>query len=211
MIWKSQNDLVWNQRSLEVRKVVDYAICVLNQRRYVQDKSFDALMGYMTHDDGYEHSQLPKEKKVEVNCDAVIFENSNSYNYAFVIRNHLGQFIEPRSKCLQGQASPELAEVVGVREALSWIKENQYSEVDVESDCQQVVQAIQSFISCLSYFGRVIEECRLLLVSLKDRNVLFRFIKRSENGLSHFITRHYSSIVDRVWRVGMSTPNFNMY
>lgn len=177
MIWKSRNDLVWKQRSLEAREVVESAISVLNQWRYVQDKSFDKFMGYMTQDDGYEHWQLPKENRVKVNCDAAIFENSNSYNYAFVIRNHLVQFIEARSKCLQGQAAPELAEAVGVREALSWIKENKYIEVDVESDCLQVVQAIRSSISCLPYFGRVIEECRLLLASLKNCNVLLRFVK----------------------------------
>lgn len=45
--------------------------------------------------------------------------------------------------CERGNPSPELAEVIGIREALSLVKETWEADV-VESDCLQVVQAINS-------------------------------------------------------------------
>lgn len=39
--WKSHNEIVWNQRSLEATEVVESAKSVLNQWRNVHDKSFD--------------------------------------------------------------------------------------------------------------------------------------------------------------------------
>lgn len=208
MLWKNRNDLVWNQRGLQVSEVVESAKSVLDQWRSVQDNSFDIYLGHMTQDDGHEHWRLPQYNRIKVNTDAAIFESSNKYSYAFVARNHDGQLVEARSRCIQGKVSPEIAEAFGIREALSWIKGTNQSEVDVETDCLQLVQAIRSSTKCLSYLGRMVEECRGLLDSLKARNVLIRFVKRSANKVSHYLARHSCSIADRVWRMGDVHPEF---
>ena len=52
MIWKHRNELVWNQRSLEITEVVESAYSILNQWKSVQDRTFDQFMGYMTQNDG---------------------------------------------------------------------------------------------------------------------------------------------------------------
>lgn len=103
---------------------------------------------------------------------------------------------------MRGKVAPDLAEAVGIREVLSWIKEVHWCDVDVEADCLQVIQAIRSSIPSFSYLGRVIEECRALLQSLKDKNVIIRFVKRSANRVSHYLARYSCSIADRIWRVG---------
>lgn len=126
----------------------------------------------MTQDDSHEHLCLPQQNKIKVNTDAAIFKSSTCYSYEFMVRDHFGQLIEPRSNCKLGKVTPELAEVVGIRETLSWIKTTHYSGVEVETDYMQVVQAVRSKTKSLSYLGRVIEECRVLLTSLKARNVL---------------------------------------
>ncbi|KAL8149999.1 hypothetical protein AgCh_006858 [Apium graveolens] len=209
MLWKSRNDLVWNQHSMEVFEVVESATTVLNQWRSVQDKSFDNFLGYMSQDDGHEHWKLPQSDKVKINSDAAIFEHDNCYSHAFVVRNHHGQLIEARSKCMQGKISPELAEAIGVREALSWVKDMRYQNVEIETDCLQLVQAIRSSITSLSYLGRVIEDCKGMLVSLKDKNVILRFVKRSANRVSHYLARYNCSIADRIWRVGDVHSDFH--
>lgn len=56
-----------------------------------------------------------------------------------------------------------LAEGMGVREALSWIKENNWQNAIVETDNLTVVQSIRSTLPMLSYFGDIINECRDLL------------------------------------------------
>lgn len=139
----------------------------------------------MSHDDDHEHWQLPRNDSIKVNSDAAIFEHNNYYGHAFVARNHHEQLIETKSRCLPGKVSPELGEVW---EVLSWIKDTKCCsvevEVEVEIDYLQVVQAIQSSITSLSYLGRVIKDFRTLLVKLKAQNVLIRFVKRSVNKVS---------------------------
>lgn len=98
-----------------------------------QDRSFDhCSLGFMQQD-GDEHWVLPTDnKKVNRRCDI----------YAFVVRNHDGMLIEARSSCRPGHISPEIAEAMGIREALSWIKNQNERDVVVETDCLVAVQAI---------------------------------------------------------------------
>lgn len=58
MLWKNRNDVVWKQHSVDSKEVVESAKSALNQWRYVQDKTFDHYLGYVTQDDGDEHWHL---------------------------------------------------------------------------------------------------------------------------------------------------------
>lgn len=77
--------------------------------------------------------------------------------------------------------NPELAEAFGIKEALSWINSNDYSNVTVETDCLQLVQAIRNSLPCYSYLGQLIQDCCDMLASLISKNICFRFVKRSAN------------------------------
>ncbi|KAL8123679.1 hypothetical protein AgCh_011604 [Apium graveolens] len=101
----------------------------VNERRSV-DKSFDHYLGYVTEDDCHEHWHLSQ-------TDGVKISPRTTYR---------GEVEMPT-----GAISPEIAEAVRVREALNWIKEMQYSNAEVETDCLQVVQAIRSSITSPSY------------------------------------------------------------
>lgn len=103
----------------------------------------------MTIADGCEHWTLPKENTHKVNFDAAIFEASNSYSYSLVARNYKVELIHARSRCSLGQIAPDGAESMGVREALSWIKGQQYKDVVLETDCLVVVQALEYFFHTL--------------------------------------------------------------
>ncbi|KAL8116031.1 hypothetical protein AgCh_022498 [Apium graveolens] len=60
---------------------------------------------------------------VKINTSVALFEESNSYSHAMVARNHKGTLLEAKSSCKNGRIHPELAESIGIREALSWIKD----------------------------------------------------------------------------------------
>ncbi|KAK1362977.1 hypothetical protein POM88_038538 [Heracleum sosnowskyi] len=74
-------------------------------------------------------------------------------------RNHEGTFMAGRNHCFSREVSVFKAEVVGVRETFSWIKDLQMqeSEVAVESDSQLTVKAILSDNLNLLEAGEVIE------------------------------------------------------
>lgn len=146
-----------------------------------------------------EHWEQPKEGTIKINTDAAIFTNSNRYSYSMLARNHRGELLEARSTCKQGCVQPELAEAIGIREALSWVKAKQWPAVVLETDCLTLVQALRCSTVRLSY-RRIIEECLVLFSQLKEHSVTLNFVKRSANKMAHFIARHSSSIAERVWR-----------
>lgn len=188
-IWKCRNDMVWKQKCLEVDDVVMSANVVLNQWQCAQDKFFNHYLCLMTQEDGDERWVAPKDNKVKVNTDAAIFSSTNCYSFAFIVRNHEGALVEAQSRCCPGNAKPEIAEALGIREALSWLKEHDHSDVDVETDCLVPVQAIRGPSILLSYFGRIIEDCKALVEVFKGRKVSVKFVKRSANHVANFIAR----------------------
>lgn len=51
----------------------------------------------------------------------------------------------------------------------------------------------------LSYFSRVVDECKQYLLELRGRVVTLNFVKRSANAVAHFLARSTSSLADRSW------------
>ena len=152
----------------------------------------------------------PEHNSVKINTDATLFEEPNRYSYAFVIRDHCGSLVEAGSKCRYRRVSPEFAEAVTTREALSWLKNKNLVNVVLESDCLQVVQLIRSSFSSFSYLGKVIVDCRTLLSGLQNQNVKLRFVRRSANRVAHYLARYSCLVADRRWEVGDVHPDFNL-
>lgn len=141
--------------------------------------------------------------------DAALFEDPSRYSHAFIARDHSGLLMQALSKCSLGKVTPELAEAMGIREALSWIKNNAMSNVIVESDCLQVIQLIRSSFSSYSYLGRVVEECRQLMEEVRNQNVVVHFVKRSANSVAHYVARYSCVITERQWDAGNVHPAFS--
>lgn len=157
---------------MDVLELVNATISVLNQWRSVQDNSYDRFLGYMHQEDGLEQWHPPMLNRDKVNVDAALFEEPHRHSYALIVRDHHGNLIEANSRCTSGRVSPELAEAIGIREALSWVKNRKEYEAIVETDCLQVVQLIRSSYSTISYLGRIIEECKDLLNELQSSKPL---------------------------------------
>ena len=149
---------------------------------------------------------IPKENQTKVNTDAAVFGPSNCYSFAFAARNHKGELVEARSSFKEGSISPECVEVMGIREALSWIKAKQLNEVIVETGCLAAVQAIRGSAAMTSYFGGLIQECRDLMKEVKDKGVIFNFVKRSANNLAHAFASCSYSVDDRIWKANEASP-----
>ena len=115
-------------------------------------------------------------------------------------RGNQGQFLGALVRCRSGSVLPDVAEVLGIKEALSWIKE--------ESDCLVAVQSLRSSVSMQSYFGRLVRACKLLLFDLKPKNVSIKFIKRSANTAAHFLAKSSSVVSDHKLSFHDLSPEF---
>ncbi|CAH9141098.1 unnamed protein product [Cuscuta epithymum] len=77
-----------------------------------------------------------------------------------------------------GECHPREAEALATREALSWIKETSWSNIDVESDALQLIKAIQDGQQ-ESAFGVIVEDIKDLSTSISG--IEFTYVKRSAN------------------------------
>ena len=94
--------------------------------------------------------------------DASVYPGTNAFSIGMVMRNTEGTFMATENYKFWGEVSIVEAEAIGVREALSWIKELQKkdNEILVESDSQLTVNAIQSQSMNYLEIGEIIESCK---------------------------------------------------
>lgn len=105
------------------------------------------------------------------------------------MRDHKGDFIAGKNLRLPGKVSVFEAEAMGVREALSWIGEQNVNGATVvlELDSLLTMQAVNGHTSNLLEVGEVIENCKMLLRSL-DRTYVC-FVRKLANKVAHEIAK----------------------
>ncbi|KAF2312495.1 hypothetical protein GH714_034875 [Hevea brasiliensis] len=138
----------------------------------------------------------PDVGHVKCNFDAVLNHSSRTAGYGAVIQNSDGQWVMGKATRLVRTSDPILAEALGFKEVLSWLKGLALSNVQVESDCLQVVNAIHGSLLDFSYFGLLINDGKALLQELV--NVSITFIKQSANQSAHTTIRLALSLYDAV-------------
>uniref|UniRef100_A0A803R3Z0 RNase H type-1 domain-containing protein n=1 Tax=Cannabis sativa TaxID=3483 RepID=A0A803R3Z0_CANSA len=124
---------------------------------------------------------------LKINTDGMIFAATTQYGTGIVIRDFHGKLIEARSSLHPGACQPAVVEALSVKEALSWLKMRNLSNVLIETDCIAVVQAINSSVALPYVFGLFVQECQSILSIL--HNVSVCRVKRSANKTAHCVAR----------------------
>ncbi|KAM6589465.1 hypothetical protein CsatA_012070 [Cannabis sativa] len=185
-IWSVRNELLWNKKTCSAMDVVRSARTVLNQYCSAQTQKTGALLiDDINNVD--ERWKKPISNMVKINVDGAIFQEQNKFGFGCVARDTNGMLLEAISASRFGVVKPEIAETIGIKEALSWIERKQWSNVVIETDALVVVQAINSSILMPSQFGLLVGDCRALISSLN--NVSLKFVKRSANRAAHCLAR----------------------
>uniref|UniRef100_A0A803P3E2 RNase H type-1 domain-containing protein n=1 Tax=Cannabis sativa TaxID=3483 RepID=A0A803P3E2_CANSA len=162
-LWKARNKVVWNKCNSTVKEVLATSSITLEHWRKAQDKSALLSLSFNNSDEGGELWTPPATNNLKINVDAALFQQDNSYDYGLVARDHFGKFLEGKTCQCNGNYPAEVVEALGIKEALSWIKNKTWNNVELESDSLLSVQAIRSNQNVSSTFGIIIEDCRLLL------------------------------------------------
>uniref|UniRef100_A0A803PNG6 RNase H type-1 domain-containing protein n=1 Tax=Cannabis sativa TaxID=3483 RepID=A0A803PNG6_CANSA len=185
-IWNARNDVLWKQKKCTAAGVLYSARTVLQQWSAAHAQKLGPLLVFGSSS-GVEQLQKPVSHYIKVNVDGGIFAAEHKYGFGCVARDANGRLIEGISGSRLGNVGPEIAEVIGVKEALSWIKRNGWTEVEIESDALVVVQAVLGSVLMPSQFGYLVQDCRSLLSSLNS--VSLNFVKRSANRAAHCVAR----------------------
>lgn len=199
-IWRTCNNLVWQNKKASPASVVFLSSSLLHQWAQAQNKIEMPLAAFLDTEEGVDTWQKPHTGGIKINVDAATFSNFGTFSYACIARNEVWDPIEAITSCKQGSLPPVLAEVMGIREALCWIKQKKWSNVTVETDCLLLIQALRSNTNLASYFGDIVLECKRL--SQMCRNISTVFVKRSANKVAHALARASYVPADRTFKVG---------
>ncbi|KAM6574520.1 hypothetical protein CsatA_022847 [Cannabis sativa] len=170
-IWKARNDMLWNGKSCSAADVVWMARTTLRQWTCAQSKRLDSISLASSRTDTREHWSKPAAGQLKINVDGAVFEDTNEVGTGFVARGCDGRVIEAFSTISSVSCRPKIAEVLSVKETLSWIKRNNKSHVILETDCILVVKAILSSVSIPSIFGLFVQDCQFILSSLSNVSI----------------------------------------
>lgn len=131
----------------------------------------------------------PEAGAVKINVDASVRDGADTFSVGMVLRGPEGDFIAGKTINMQAPGSVFEAEAIGVREALSWVKDQQLQNkrVFIESDSQLTVRAIQNGNMNYLEAGVVMESCCQLLRQLELVSV--NFVRRNANRVAHEIAR----------------------
>ncbi|XP_060969607.1 uncharacterized protein LOC133036861 [Cannabis sativa] len=197
-IWAARNDLVWKQRARRVSDVVAFANLSLDQWINAQGKGNIPSLSPLKDGDGAEQWIKPSSG-IKLNVDAAIFASLFKHGFGCVVRNSDGGLISAFAGVKDGSVSPELAEIIGIREAISWLKDHASTRAIIETDSLVCVEAIRSEETLASAFELVVDDCKNILKNLFNVSILF--VKRSANRAAHYVARHSVSLAERVFSI----------
>ncbi|KAL8100316.1 hypothetical protein AgCh_032534 [Apium graveolens] len=140
---------------------------------------------------------------VNVNVDAAIFQNGY-IGVGCVMRDTSGQFLGARCMRIEGAWRPQEAEAIGLREALSWVKEKNITCCVFETDSKNLADACNG-IPGEAYFGTIVSYCISIMKHIDQ--VLVSFAYRSANMVAHVLAKATYSMSDiGEWHV--TPPDF---
>lgn len=113
-------------------------------------------------------------------------------------RGSNGECIRWRVQKIHGSPSPAVAEACAARMALLLALELQWSHIEVEGDCIQVINALKDHSDYfLQPFGAVVSACLSFIPSFVE--VQFSFIRHMGNCLAHtlaYLSFSHSVVLD---------------
>lgn len=200
-LWGARNQEVWNNVTVNHATIFREARTYLDAWKEIHCKTTATKTALQM-----EKWKKPPENILKLNVDAALDNNSRTTGFGFIIRDHNGLFVAAAGMNCNGLYHPKMAEAIGIREALNWIKSLGVTKVQVESDALTVIQNINSQSDWTS-FDFIIEDIRQAANLFLD--ISFVFARRSANMAAHKLAREaVFSAERREWR--QDPPSFLM-
>lgn len=200
-IWQTKNAHVWNDQSILPTSTIHTAQSMLYgwQQACIHANQESHHMSHASQQDHaisvpiYDRTKwaAPTPSFLKLNSDAALFHHEQRTGFGFILRDSTNCVIKCSSWTMQGVLDPTVAEALGIREALSWLKANNFSQVEFETDCQLLVFALQQVIQPSTSLGLVVSDCLNLIRELSSISIVF--IPRSTNLIAHQLARALSS------------------
>jgi ribonuclease HI len=139
----------------------------------------------------------PSEGSMMVNVDAALFSQSQRMGVGIVIRDHLGRLQAARRRYVDQVVTPELAEAIAMRCALEFAEDGGFQRIVVASDCDALVNKVNSTAIDRSQIGAVVYDIKSW--ASKFVSCSFIHVNRSCNEAAHVLARSAEHDVESTW------------
>ncbi|CAH9146819.1 unnamed protein product [Cuscuta epithymum] len=189
-LWSERNQRVWQGTTSSARQIVHRTRVLVEGWRQAQ---MQVARGRRAHpvQQGRATWSRSLQGAWKLNVDAGT--RANSCGLGWCLRDTEGQFVAGVSKPWPGRLSSLGAELVGIREALSWLKDFGDIAVEVESDSVGVISEILNGSSC-SLVGLLRDDIGDLARFFST--ISFSHIRRLANKPAHLLSKAACSMPD---------------
>lgn len=179
-VWKTRNDMVWNGKPLLPNDLVNAASSYMDAWNNATTRASRRMS--ITQ-------PPPTSFLTGKRCfvDAAIFPDKNCAGFGLALLNDDGMVVEAKAGLLQCTLDPYHAEIMACKEALSWIKENGWTDVAVLTDCLNACNILNRASVDRSYTGGIILDCQAIFRSLQG--VSISHVSRIMNSLAHNLAK----------------------
>jgi ribonuclease HI len=140
----------------------------------------------------------PPEGMVKIHVDAALFPSSRRMGIGVVIRSHRGDCLLSCSELVQEVMTPEVAEALALRHAVSLAGDEGFDNVVIASDCLSLVQRINSSTVDRSQVGVLVQDIKARSSSFAA--VSFNHVYRNCNEAAHTLARSAERFVSVIFR-----------
>ncbi|XP_057793280.1 uncharacterized protein LOC131009894 [Salvia miltiorrhiza] len=135
---------------------------------------------------------------VRCGVDAAFFAGDNSMGIGIVVRNHVGDFLAGKSMKFPGRRDVVEGELMGVKEALSWLKNLGYLVGFVDCDSKIACDAILKKTELINERGVLADFCCRELSSMPGIRICN--VRRTQNAIAHCLAKAARDVGTlRVW------------
>ncbi|XP_019161875.1 PREDICTED: uncharacterized protein LOC109158421 [Ipomoea nil] len=111
--------------------------------------------------------------------------------FGAILTNAVGGFVAALNGDMHCVLDPVMVEAEACKQALIWIRTRGVMEVQVQTDCLNIVQVLQSEKEDRTYLGSIIHECKQTVKDLP--RCVFHYIPRSANQAAHALAKAVGS------------------
>nr|GMD22618.1 uncharacterized protein LOC109164833 [Ipomoea batatas] len=182
-IWQSRNDKICNSQTTSPTTTVYKVKSHFSEWTSVNEKE---VANTPTQQHFITKWEKPNSGWVKINVDGAADTQRRRMGIGWLIRDDKGAFLKVRSALLLGIYTPSKAEAMGLREILSWLKNQNLTHFHIEFGSLQVVKGLSSKPFDSSF--------DLLLLNVKDLlsifpNAYILFVKRSGDRVAHLLAK----------------------
>ncbi|XP_057444580.1 uncharacterized protein LOC130736815 [Lotus japonicus] len=139
---------------------------------------------------------------IKGNFDASIRENRGT-GLGLIFRDHAGKLLAAGTSFLQTEFEPVIGEAISLRRTITLAGELGFHNLELESDCLQLVQAWNRTTPHNNYLASVVQDCKSLSVSLNLS--CLNHCNRLSNAVADYLAKLAFEHQDQIW-VGFDPP-----